>query len=85
MDTPDAKAFDRLTLREFELQHTSTPIVATAKKFQAKDFKDKIKIKIVRKEGLELEFDLIGFDPSLANAFRRIMISEVPTMAIEKV
>ncbi len=34
---------------------------------------------------MELDFDLIGVDPSLANAFRRILISEVPSMAIEKV
>lgn len=32
-----------------------------------------------------IEFDMIGVDPSLANAFRRIMISEVPTVAIEHV
>ncbi|KAI3931296.1 hypothetical protein MKX01_040213 [Papaver californicum] len=30
-------------------------------------------------------FDMIGIDPSVAKAFRRILISEVPTMAIEKV
>ena len=28
-------------------------------------------------------FDLIGVDASIANALRRIMISEVPTIAIE--
>jgi DNA-directed RNA polymerase I and III subunit RPAC1 len=33
----------------------------------------------------EMEFDLVGVDASIANALRRIMISEVPTMAIEKV
>lgn len=32
-----------------------------------------------------MEFDMIGIDPSLANAFRRILIAELPTMAIEKV
>jgi DNA-directed RNA polymerase I and III subunit RPAC1 len=32
-----------------------------------------------------MEFDLIGVDPAIANALRRIMISEVPTMAIEHV
>lgn len=32
-----------------------------------------------------LEFDLVGCDTSLANALRRIVISEVPTMAIETV
>ena len=34
---------------------------------------------------MDLEFDIIGADPSLANAIRRILISEVPSMAIEKV
>ncbi|XP_054819315.1 uncharacterized protein LOC129318519 [Prosopis cineraria] len=33
----------------------------------------------------DMEFDMIGIDPALANAFRRILIAEVPTMAIERV
>ena len=33
----------------------------------------------------DMEFDMIGVDPSISNAFRRILIAEVPTMAIEKV
>jgi DNA-directed RNA polymerase alpha subunit len=33
----------------------------------------------------ELVFEMIGCDVSFANALRRIMISEVPTMAIEHV
>ena len=32
-----------------------------------------------------MEFDMIGIDASIANSFRRILLSEVPTMAIEKV
>ena len=32
-----------------------------------------------------MEFDLIGIDAALVNAYRRIMISEVPSLAIEKV
>ena len=32
-----------------------------------------------------VSFDLNGVDASIANAFRRIMIAEVPTMAIENV
>lgn len=34
---------------------------------------------------MELEFDLIECQTSLANAIRRILISEVPSMAIERV
>lgn len=33
----------------------------------------------------DMEFDMIGIDPSIANAFRRILLAELPTMAIEKV
>lgn len=33
----------------------------------------------------DLEFDVKGIDPAIANALRRILISEVPTVAIEHV
>lgn len=32
-----------------------------------------------------MEFDLIGIHPFLANTFRRLLLSDVPSMAIEKV
>ena len=32
-----------------------------------------------------MQFDMVGIDPAIANAFRRILIAEVPTMAIEHV
>ncbi|KAI9362476.1 DNA-directed RNA polymerase [Zopfochytrium polystomum] len=48
-------------------------------------FQQNFKIVISRVGKDEMEFDLIGADASLANAFRRILISEVPTMAIESV
>lgn len=35
--------------------------------------------------GMEMEFDMIGVDPCIPNAFRRILLSEVPTMAFDKV
>lgn len=42
-----------------------------------------IKVKQLNEE--EIVFDLIGAEPPLANALRRIMIAEIPTIAIEKV
>ncbi|XP_071557880.1 DNA-directed RNA polymerases I and III subunit RPAC1 [Temnothorax nylanderi] len=48
-------------------------------------FIKKLKITIVREEDREIEFDLIGCHTSLANAFRRILLSEVPSMAVEQV
>ncbi|XP_042624931.1 DNA-directed RNA polymerases I and III subunit RPAC1-like isoform X2 [Cyprinus carpio] len=48
-------------------------------------FKKTFRIDIVHSDEDTLEFDMIGIDASIANAFRRILLAEVPTMAIEKV
>ena len=40
-------------------------------------FRNNFKIKIIRRESREIEFDMIGVDTPFANAFRRILISEV--------
>lgn len=48
-------------------------------------FEKNFRIDIVRLTADELEFDMVGIDAAIANAFRRILLSEVPTMAIEKV
>ncbi|KAK9753541.1 RNA polymerase Rpb3/Rpb11 dimerization domain [Popillia japonica] len=53
--------------------------------FDIKVFKKKFSVVIVRYEHYEMEFDLIGIHPSLVNAFRRLILSDVPSMAIEKV
>ncbi|KAJ1675529.1 DNA-directed RNA polymerase core subunit rpc40 [Spiromyces aspiralis] len=45
----------------------------------------RFKLKIWRITEREMEFDLVGVDAAVANALRRIMIAEVPTMAIERV
>lgn len=53
--------------------------------FDIKTFKKKFSVVLIRYDKNEIEFDLIGIHPFLVNAFRRIMLSEVPSMAIEKV
>ncbi len=45
----------------------------------------RLRIHIVKLDAEEMVFDLIGADASLANALRRILLAEVPTMAIETV
>lgn len=44
-----------------------------------------MRIEIVQDKDNVLEFDMIGCSATLVNAFRRILLSEVPSMAIEKV
>eukprot|EP01112_Ceratiomyxa_fruticulosa_P021919 TRINITY_DN787_c0_g1_i1.p1 TRINITY_DN787_c0_g1~~TRINITY_DN787_c0_g1_i1.p1 ORF type:complete len:378 (+),score=79.79 TRINITY_DN787_c0_g1_i1:79-1212(+) len=53
--------------------------------FNIDDFKKNFKIQVISSNDELLVFDMIGVDASIANAFRRILIAEVPTMAIEKV
>ncbi|KAK3021552.1 hypothetical protein RJ639_046500, partial [Escallonia herrerae] len=48
-------------------------------------FRSNFKVEVMRLNEDDMEFDMIGIDPSIANAFRRILIAELPTMAIEKV
>uniref|UniRef100_A0A3Q3WDT1 DNA-directed RNA polymerases I and III subunit RPAC1 n=1 Tax=Mola mola TaxID=94237 RepID=A0A3Q3WDT1_MOLML len=43
------------------------------------------RIDIVDLDGSTMEFDMVGIDAAIANAFRRILLAEVPTMAIDKV
>ncbi|GFR47339.1 hypothetical protein Agub_g9033 [Astrephomene gubernaculifera] len=49
------------------------------------EFKDNFQIVINKLDKEVMEFDLIGVDPAIANALRRILIAEVPTVAIEHV
>lgn len=46
---------------------------------------DKLKINIIKLNESDIEFDIIGIDASIANALRRILLAEVPTIAIEHV
>ena len=33
----------------------------------------------------DMEFDMVGYDTAMVNAVRRVLLSDVPSMAIEKV
>jgi len=48
-------------------------------------FKTGFSIRIISLSDECVEFDMIGIDPPLANAFRRILLAEVPTVAISRV
>ena len=42
-------------------------------------------LRVLRETRDDMEFELIGVDAAIANALRRILLAEVPTMAIEEV
>ncbi|XP_015520731.1 DNA-directed RNA polymerases I and III subunit RPAC1 [Neodiprion lecontei] len=78
----------RIILEEYAISNAvEHSIVQEGEPWSIEKFAENLKVEIIREgdNGRELEFDLIGCAPALANAFRRILLSEVPSMAIEKV
>eukprot|EP00798_Chlamydomonas_sp_ICE-L_P008646 gene8646-34096_t len=49
------------------------------------EFQTDFKVVINKLDPMVMEFDLIGCDPAIANALRRILIAEIPTMAAEHI
>ncbi|KAI9575047.1 DNA-directed RNA polymerase [Boletus coccyginus] len=47
-------------------------------------FQQRLAVRVERLSNRSIDFDLIGVDASIANAFRRILIAEVPTVCIER-
>ncbi|KAF9496024.1 insert subdomain of RNA polymerase alpha subunit [Pleurotus eryngii] len=48
-------------------------------------FNQNLQVKVQKLSQRSIDFDIVGVDASIANAFRRIMIAEVPTVCIESV
>ncbi|KAK0754222.1 DNA-directed RNA polymerase [Schizothecium vesticola] len=48
-------------------------------------FRSNLRIEFHQNDPLLASFSLIGVDASIANAFRRIMIADIPTLAVETV
>ncbi|KAF2436548.1 RBP11-like subunits of RNA polymerase [Tothia fuscella] len=53
--------------------------------WSVESFKKNFRVQIHELNPDESTFSLIGLDASIANAFRRILIAEIPTLAIENV
>ncbi|XP_051880087.1 DNA-directed RNA polymerases I and III subunit RPAC1 isoform X1 [Pristis pectinata] len=80
---------NRVVLKEFGVQNVHTTdfpgnYSGYDDTWDRQRFEQNFRIDIVRLEEDTLEFDMIGIDAAIANAFRRILLAEVPTMAVEK-
>jgi DNA-directed RNA polymerase I and III subunit RPAC1 len=53
--------------------------------FSMESFRESFGVEVTKLDAEKVEFEMRGISPAIANAFRRILIAEVPTMAIEKV
>ena len=81
---------NKISLKEFEVVNTSSSNVAgnffgSQKGFNVKEASESLKVCVVKMDRLDMEFDMVGYDPAIANALRRILLSDIPSMAIEKV
>ena len=80
-----------ILITEFAMLNTSTPPEFYGNPGQdgkniVSNFKKRIRVENIQKsDEMTMEFDLIGVDAAFANTLRRILISDVPSMAIEKV
>ncbi|XP_063235462.1 DNA-directed RNA polymerases I and III subunit RPAC1 isoform X2 [Bacillus rossius redtenbacheri] len=79
----------RIVLTEYSVLNTSSSdypgTYGPGGYWSHENFKKKLKINVVKHNATEMEFDIIGVHEAIANAFRRLLLSEVPSMAIEKV
>ena len=70
----------------FDILRPTTIMNETTIQFRVNAHRRKnFSINVLENKGNDLVFELIGCDASFANALRRILLAEVPTVAIEKV
>ncbi|XP_042218266.1 DNA-directed RNA polymerases I and III subunit RPAC1-like [Homarus americanus] len=79
----------KITLQEFQLVYEKDSSNLSAKKKNKKKPNEGCsvegQVEIIKMDPQELEIDFVGFHLSLINAYRRIILAEVATIAIEKV
>jgi len=68
-----------------EYQHLRSEETPKDGKEYLERFRKRFRINVLENKGNDLVFELIGCDTSFANALRRILLAEVPTVAIENV
>ncbi|KAL4514328.1 hypothetical protein Ndes2437A_g01045 [Nannochloris sp. 'desiccata'] len=63
----------------------STTLPGVDSSFKLDNFKQSVNIEVTKYENHDMEFEVKGISCAMANTLRRIMIAEIPTMAIEHV
>ncbi|CEF61957.1 DNA-directed RNA polymerases I and III subunit RPAC1 [Strongyloides ratti] len=93
-DSNGAMAHEKLIMEEERVLNTydsATDYASNSSSFNifkdVKNYVNNIRIKIINviPEENTIEFDLINVEAPIANTLRRVLLAEVPTMAIEKV
>jgi len=84
----DKKFKKSISLKEFEVTHTPTNSSIgwdCQEGFDVKQVEQNLDMCVIKLDKFDMEFDMIGYDAGIANALRRILLLDIPSMAIEKV
>lgn len=82
------RQLDRVSVTHSGVEDTSSnrfpsALGDTENAFNLERFKEGFRVEVKAKTEDEIQFDMIGVDASIANTVRRVLIAEVPTMAVE--
>lgn len=72
----------KVIIKNDGVDYYNTP---TTDEISIEEYTKNLEIDILSLNEEDITFDVKGIEPPMANALRRIFISEIPTMAIEKV
>ena len=75
---------DRYDIKASQVSHHVRDIDAPSTEFLPV-FKETFRVHIIQSSDEAIQFEMVGINAAVANALRRILISEVPTVAIETV
>ena len=75
----------RCSLTGVQPVYTPTPADQLSSTDFVSHWRRGFQLHVLRESRDDMEFELIGVDAAIANALRRILLAEVPTMAIEEV
>jgi len=83
MEGLDTKFKKSISLKEFEVSNSLS--IGRDEGFNVTKAEEQLIMSITKLDNFDMEFDMIGYDAGIANALRRILLLDVPCMAIEKV
>lgn len=70
---------------DFPFNSGASGATSSSQQWSMESLQAQLQTRVTRLSSERLELDLVGVDASVANAIRRVLLAEVPTVAIESV
>lgn len=75
----------KTTSTDFPFNSGASDATSSSQQWSLESLQACLQTKVTRLSSDRIELDLVGVDASVANAIRRVLLAEVPTVAIENV